>query len=162
MDDDLLPGKRCLESFLEAALQLEDEFGVLGQYGRIVPPDNTYCSKDVPRAKQFREVDFIVQAYFVKTSRLAALLKFRWETGYFDDRLPNDDLLLCSSLKYYHDLRCYLLPANDDKETELDRSVLNDDFGHWTHPGHFPLRHQFIQRLLFYGWKPLYMTGGRK
>lgn len=159
MDDDLLPGKRCLESFLDVALQMEDEFGVLGQFGRIVPPDNSYSSRDVPRKNHVKEVDFIVQAYFVKTSRLYTILKFRWKIGYFDDRLPHDDLLLCSSFKYYHDLRSFLLPANEDKESSLDKSVLNNDFGHWKLPEHFPLRQQFIQRLLFYGWEPLYKTG---
>lgn len=159
MDDDILPGKKCLESFLHVALKLNNEFGVLGQYGRLISSKNKYIARDVPREGQLKEVDFIVQAYFVKTSNLYSLLKFRWDIGYFDDKLPHDDLLLGASLKYCHDLRCYLLPLSDDKETTFDREVLNSDFGHSTQSDHYWLRQQFINRIIFYGWQPLHVTG---
>lgn len=159
MDDDILPGKKCLEFFLETALNLNNEFGVLGQYGRLITGGNKYVGGDVARESKIKEVDFIVQAYFVKTSNLYSLLKFKWEIGYFDDKLPHDDLLLGSSLKYYHDLRCYLLPLCSDPEKTFDRRSLNNDYAHCSLPDHYQLRQQFINRIIFYGWKPLHITG---
>ena len=161
IDDDLLPGCQCLEAFLEAALQIENEFGVLGQFGRIVSAEGYYRAVNIPRNDRFREVDFIVQAYFVKTCNLHNLLRFRWETGYFEDKLPEDDLLLCASLKYYQDLRCYLTPWNGNPETLLNQHVLDESFALSSRKDHYYRRQKFIDRITCYGWKSLHITGER-
>ena len=158
MDDDLLPGRKCLEAFLEAALQLEDEFGVLGQFGRILSPDGNYRVTDIPLNDRFQEVDFIVQAYFVKTCNLHYLLRFRWETGYFEDELPEDDLLLCAALKYYRGLRCYLTPWDGNQEDLLKRHILDESLGLSSRQDHLYRRQLFIDRIIYYGWKHLNIT----
>ena len=162
LDDDLLPGRKCLEGFLKTAEKLNDVFGVLGQFGRMISPTGQYLSNEVPRGIGIREVDIIVQAYFVKTKNLHNVLKFRWEIDYFEDELPEDDLLLCSSLKFYHDLRCYLLPRDESRESNIDKWCLNRDFALCDRPDHLLKRQQFINRIITHGWKPLIMTGIRK
>ena len=159
MDDDLLPGRQCLEAFLEAALQLEDEFAVLGQFGRIISPDGYYHAVDIPLIDRFKEVDFIVQSYFVKTCNLHYLLKFRWDIGYFEDELPEDDLLLCAALKYYKDLRCYLIPLKTNRESLLNQHVLDESFGLSYRKDHLYKRQLFLDRIIYYGWKQLSITG---
>ena len=155
MDDDLLPSRKCLEFFLSAASKLNDQFGVLGQYGRMLTPEGRYSFKEEFREIGLKEVDFIVQAYFVKTGNLHHLLRFRWEIGYFEDELPEDDLLLCSSLKYYNDLRCYLLPLDESGESLLDNRSMRQDFALCSRPEHLFKRQRFIDRIIRFGWKPL-------
>ena len=159
IDDDIYPEQRCLEFFLNSALKLNNKFSVLGQYGRIILPDGRYFARTIEREKEFKEVDFIVQAYFVKTSNLHHLLRFRWEIGYFEDELPEDDLLLCAALKYYQDLRCYLTPWDENEETLLNKHILDESFALSDRENHLYQRQLFIDRIIYYGWKPLYITG---
>src|SRR4030095_10430567 len=58
LDDDMLPGLRCVEHFLRSAMQIGN-FGVLGQMGRIIQPDGVYRYEHVPRTGGFVETDVI-------------------------------------------------------------------------------------------------------
>lgn len=158
LDDDLLPGKRCLEAYLRTALQLED-FGVLGHFGRIVTPSGFYKYFNTPSQNRVLECDFIIRAYFVKTCNLSRLVDMRWELGYFEDEKPEDDLLMCGAMKYYRDLRCYVIPTYDDPETLLNPKGLETAYALSRRPDHIFKRNMFIRRLRHHGWKPIYETG---
>lgn len=154
LDDDLLPGRKCLEFFLNEAEKIED-FGVLGQIGRMVDDDLVYRPKSVKRNNELQDVDFIVRAYFTKTKHLHNVVKFRWELGYFEEELIEDDLLLCASLKFYEQLPSYLLPYNRDIESLINYDELSPDFALSERSNHYLKRNDFIRRLIKAGWKPL-------
>lgn len=154
IDDDLLPGNRCLESFLRASLK-KPEFGVLGQFGRIINPNGIYSPVEIQRSNSFIETDFIVRAYFTKTQYLHNIVRFRWQIGYFNEPHLEDDLLLCASLKYYENLPCYLIPKDQDIESLVNKKELstNDALSH--RQDHIIRRISFVKRLKYYGWKPI-------
>lgn len=158
LDDDLFPKKRCLEAYLRTALQLED-FGVLGHFGRIVTPSGFYKYFNITSQDNLLECDFIIRAYFIKTSNLSCLVRMRWELGYFEDKKPEDDLLMCGAMKYYKDLRCYVVPTYGDDETNLESAILESPHALSQRPDHIFKRNMFIRRLRYHGWKPLYETG---
>src|SRR5687768_4982489 len=64
-DDDMLPGRRLIEHFVNAADSLQ-QFGVLGQQGRLVGSDGTYHAEGVGRSEHFLPVDVVVRGYFVR------------------------------------------------------------------------------------------------
>lgn len=154
IDDDLLPGKKCLESFLRAATEMP-EFGVLGQFGRIIDADGVFRPREISLTCSFIETDFIVRAYFIKTQCLYNIVRFRWKIGYFDDFFPEDDLLLCAALKYYDGLSCYLIPFNGDPETLVGKEELGTAHALSDRNEHYYKRRKFIKRLEYYGWKSL-------
>lgn len=156
IDDDLLPGKKCLQAYLEAATVLP-EFGVLGQFGRILSRDNIYRPNEIALTNKFIQTDFIVRAYFTRTRTLHNLIRFRHEIGYFDDQLPEDDLLLCASLQYYENLSCYLIPFNSDVETLVNKEELNGLHALSFRNEHYNNRNRFIKRIIFHGWNPLHL-----
>jgi hypothetical protein len=158
IDDDLLPGRRCLETYLMAAGKI-GEFGVLGQFGRTLEQDNVYRPNEILQQDTFIETDFIIRAYFVKTCYLHNVIKFRWEIGYFDDTIfGEDDLLLCASLKYFEGLSCYQLPFNHDPETRVNKKELSDEYALSKRDTHYIKRTKIVKRLLYYGWQPLHAT----
>src|SRR5690606_23979027 len=129
-----------------------------GQYGRIIDSDGTYRPKEIELTNSFIETDFIIRAYFVKTRYLHNLIRFKWHIGYFDNPFPEDDLLLCSSLKYYENLSCYLIPYNNDPETLVNKQELTSEYALSSRTNHYEARTQFIKRIMYYGWKPIHLN----
>lgn len=152
IDDDLLPGTKCLEGFLESADKLKD-FGVLGQLGRIISADGIYRPVDIARNENLIETDFIIRAYFTKTSNLHNLIKFRWHLNYFEEEFMEDDLLLCAALKYYNKLSCFLIPLQDDREYLVNKVELSSQYALSKRYDHYQKRIDFVKRLTSVGWK---------
>lgn len=152
IDDDLLPGTKCLEGFLEAANKLEN-FGVLGQLGRIIDPDGVYRPVDITRNESLIETDFIIRAYFTKTVNLHNVIRFRWHLDYFEEKFMEDDLLLCAALKYYNKLSCYLIPLNNDPEYLVNRVELSSRYALSNRYDHYQKRIDFVKRLISVGWR---------
>lgn len=161
IDDDVLPGRKCIETYLKSAKD-HPNFGVLGQIGRTLSADNKYRPKNIRLSENFIETDFVIRGYFVKTRYLYNVLRFKWFLGYFETDFIEDDLLLCSSLKYYENLSCYLIPFNGDRETLVNKEELSDDYSLSSRTNHYYERTQFIKRIMFYGWKPLNETNKLK
>lgn len=155
LDDDILPGKKCIETYLQAAQRCPD-FGVLGQIGRTLQSDNIYRPTNTVSTDEFVETDFIIRAYFVKTRYLHNIIRFKWHIGYMETNLIEDDLLLCTSLQYYENLSCYLIPFVGDQETLVNKEELVDEHSLCSREGHYFLRSIFIKRVLLYGWVPLH------
>jgi hypothetical protein len=156
LDDDMLPGLKCVEHFLRSARQIGD-FGVLGQDGRIIPEDGIYRYGHVPRRETFVETDVIVRGYFVSTRNLSYIQKFRWTIGYFDEPLPEDDLILCTALQVSAGLYCYLTPLDPDQETLMNKRELNNDYALSMRSDHLTKRREFLQRARQFGWCHLKM-----
>ena len=154
LDDDLLPGKKCLEGFLNAANKI-GKFGILGQLGRIIDEDGIYRPIDVERRDYFLETDFIIRAYFIETKYLHNIVKYRWKLNYFEEYHLEDDLLLCASIKYYENLPILLLPKNDDIEYLVNREELNTNDALSKRIDHRKRRIAFVKRLMLNGWKSI-------
>jgi hypothetical protein len=155
LDDDLLPGQRCVEHFLAGAMQIR-RFGVLGQLGRIIQPDGLYRYEHVPRTSDFVETDVIIRGYFVSTDSLCHLLQFKQIMGHFDELMATDDLLLCTALHTLAGLSSYLTPYDEDDETLINKRELSDHHALSDHPGHLERRQEFLDRAMRAGWIPLY------
>jgi len=154
LDDDMLPGLRCVEHFIRSAREIET-FGVLGQLGRILPADGVYRYGDVPRGPAFVETDLVVRGYFVRTSNLWCVGRFRWIMNYFDEFLPEDDLLLCISLRMCAGLGCYLTPHDPDIETLMNKEELSREYALSMRAEHLDKRRDFLRRAVACGWVPL-------
>jgi GT2 family glycosyltransferase len=154
LDDDMLPGLRCVEHFLRCAKQI-GTFGVLGQLGRIIHPDGVYRYADVPRTDGFVETDVIIRGYFVRTENLAHLLRFKQMMS-VDEFVSTDDLLLCTAVRTLAGLSCYLTPSERDDESLMNKRELSDDFALSSRPEHLESRQGFLDRAIRAGWVPLH------
>lgn len=152
-DDDMLPGRRCVEHFLACATDLQ-AFGGLGQIGRIVDPDGTYRSgEDVARGRGFTEVDIIVRALFVPTSCLVHAPQARALLQPGKD--PEDDILMAVGLAMYAGLGCYLTPLDPDPATLVNMRELPSPYALSSRPTHDQSRSRLTRRAVSLGWSPL-------
>lgn len=148
-DDDMLPGQRVLEHFLQSARGLE--FGVLGQFGRCFPPDcQQYLCTDIPRGPELQPVDMIVRAYFVRTRHLHHVLRLKWALP--PVQLKQDDMLLACALRMYGGLQSYLTPRSDDVQTSVIFRPLDDQFALARTHDHFARRTATLRAIAALGW----------
>ena len=152
VDDDMLPGRRCVEHFLAWAGNLR-AFAALGQLGRIVDADGTYRADDVARGPGFTEVDILVRALFVPTQSLVHALQAR--TVLQAIREPEDDILLAVALAMYAGLRCYLTPLDPNPETLVNLRELPSPYALSSRPTHEQVRSQLTRKAVSLGWRPL-------
>jgi hypothetical protein len=152
IDDDMMPGRRCVEHFLRAAESLPS-FGALGQEGRIVDANGAYQSRNIPRNDDFTEVDILVRAYFTQTSCLHHVQDMRTLLGNFDD--PEDDILLAVGLSMYAGRGCYLTPIDPDPETLVNRRELETPHARCSRPSHYRDRSRLLESAVGLGWQPL-------
>lgn len=154
IDDDMLPGTRCVEHFLDAASRSQ-HFGVMGQLGRMLARDGIYRAKDVQRTDRFVEVDIVVRAFFVRTRNLPYIVQLRWQMGYMHEQLPEDDLLLCIAMQLFAGLPCLLTPADEDCETQCNKRELRSAHALSKRPDHLARRNAVLERARSKGWIPL-------
>ena len=152
IDDDMMPGRRCIEHFLTAAEQMKS-FGALGQMGRIVHANGAYQSRNVPRNHGFTEVDFLVRAYFTHTHCLSRVPQMRTLLGNAGD--PEDDILLSVGLSMYAGRSCYLTPVDADPQTMVNMRELESPHARCNRPSHYDGRSQLLQSAVALGWRPL-------
>lgn len=161
LDDDLVPGARCIEHMLAHARAIEegtapgeradgqprtgDGFGALGQLGRRLR-NGRYCSHDVPRSDGLREVDCLVRGYLVPTRHLALLAPLRWEQPQlFYPGMGEDDLVLALALRRAG-LPLYVTPLDPDPATRMDAENLPEPDALSHRPDHLVRRDRFVQR----------------
>ena len=152
LDDDLLPGTRCVEHFWQHAEQLR-VFGALGQLGRIVAADGEYRPRDIARGPGFTEVDILVRAFFVPTEGLVCIPQTRAMLGESSD--PEDDILLAVGLSMQAGRACYLTPADPDPETMVNRRELASPHARNARPAHLPNRSRLLRSAVGLGWQPI-------
>lgn len=153
LDDDLLPGCRCVEWFLHYANSLTD-FGVLGEFGRSLDKNGIYKIEDVPQWNAFKEVDIIIRAYFVKTKYLSNIIKLKSIFSSIPTNLLEDDILLCASMKMFSNLWCFLVPYSFDNSFSVDISSLEEDFALSGRIDHRQRRINFTSMLIRNWWRP--------
>lgn len=153
LDDDMVPGSRCVEHFVAAAESLPG-FGSIGQLGRVIPPDGVYRPRGVPRLPHPREVDVLVRGFFVRTRNLHHIAHLRWLMNYVDEQVPEDDMLLCVAMRLCAGLRNYLTPADPDPETLMNRTELPDPHALHRRPDHIRRRVTFMRTARELGWLP--------
>ncbi|ADP84974.1 glycosyltransferase family 2 protein [Pseudofrankia inefficax] len=151
VDDDMLPGTRCVEHFVNTAESLPG-FGSIGQMGRIVPPDGVYTARNVGRLPKAREIDILVRGFFVRTRNLHHIAQLRWLMNYMAEQVPEDDMLLCVAMRLCAGLRNYLTPNDPDPETLMNRSELPDPHALHRRPDHIQRRIDFMLAARAIGW----------
>jgi hypothetical protein len=154
VDDDMLPGSRCVEHFVDAAESLPG-FGTIGQMGRIVPADGIYKARDVGRLAHAREIDVLVRGFFVRTRNLHHIPQLRWLMNYTEEQVPEDDMLLCVAMRLCAGLRNYLTPLDPDPETLMNRVELPDPHALHRRPDHIRRRIDFMLAAKAIGWLPV-------
>ncbi|MBL7489597.1 glycosyl transferase [Frankia sp. AgB1.9] len=151
VDDDMLPGARCVEHFVNTAESLPG-FGSIGQMGRIVPSDGVYTARNVGRLPKAREIDILVRGFFVRTRNLHHIAQLRWLMNYMAEQVPEDDMLLCVAMRLCAGLRNYLTPNDPDPETLMNRSELPDPHALHRRPDHIQRRIDFMLAARAIGW----------
>jgi len=152
IDDDMLPGTRCIEHFWTQAEKLR-AFGALGQLGRILDAEGRYHPRDVPRGLGFTEVDLLVRAFFVPTNCLTYIPQIRAMLGESHD--PEDDILLAVGLAIQAGQACYLTPADSDPETLVNKRELASPYARYARRTHLQARSRLLDRAMALGWKPI-------
>ena len=152
LDDDMVPGTRCVEHFWSQAEELRT-FGALGQVGRIVAANGDYRVHNVPRRPGLTEVDLLVRAYFVPTHCLAYVPQMRALLGLSHD--PEDDILLAVALSMQAGLSCYLTPADPDPQTQVNWRELPAPHARGARDVHLPARSRLLRAAIDLGWRPL-------
>jgi hypothetical protein len=156
IDDDMLPGSRCVEHFLIWAEHLRT-FGALGQIGRIARADGVYQPRDVSRNADFTEVDVLARAFFVRTNSLVHVQQMRTLVDGSAD--PEDDILLAIGLAIHGAMRCFLTPADADPQTLVNVRELGSGYSRSGRPNHLQLRTRLLQRAMELGWQPQLSRG---
>jgi hypothetical protein len=150
-DDDMLPGRRLIEHFLRCAAAVP-RFGVLGQAGRMAADGGkAYGCAQIFPDDGFREVDVIVRGYFVRTTNLEYLLKFR---EHFAPSRRGCDIVLATGLKLLAGLSAYLTPATTDEEERMNKAELPDDYALHREAGHYEERTSILRGAYDLGWRP--------
>lgn len=146
-DDDMLPGTRCLEHFIEHVSSSRD-YGVLGQRGRAVR-DNAYDFADVmPVRDAFLPVDLCIRAYFVRASLLPSVHEIKREAIARDwgDLLWEDDMLLAAGCRLAgRDVA--LTPASNDPEASIGLKELDSSFALSARPDRIDRRNDAWRRI---------------
>ncbi len=151
-DDDMLPGSRCLEHFLDHARW--GRFGVLGQNGRRLKPDGVYRTAKVRRTRKYEEVDLVVRAYFVQTRNLPLIATTRWDFGLQGATDAEDDILLAVAMQLKAGLGCYLTPHSSDEETSVVKTPLPSPHALSQRRDHLARRTDLLRRAQAMGWEP--------
>lgn len=151
VDDDMLPGTRCVEHFVDTADSLPG-FGSIGQMGRIIPSDGVYTARNVGRMPRPREIDILVRGFFVRTRNLHHIAQLRWLMNYMAEQVPEDDMLLCVAMRLCAGLRNYLTPSDPDPETLMNRTELPDPHALHRRPDHIQRRIDFMLAARAIGW----------
>ncbi len=153
LDDDMLPGIRCVEHFWSQAEELRT-FGALGQMGRIVRANGGYRAHNVSRGPGFTEVDLLVRAYFVPTHCLSYVPQMRALLGLSHD--PEDDIVLAVGLSMQAGLASYLTPDDPDPETLVNRGELPTPYARNSREEHHSARSRLLRTAVDLGWRPLH------
>lgn len=160
VDDDFLPGERCVEACLQAAGLVAGQFATIGQIGRRFVYEHgnwRYRRKNSPRLSSFPcPCDLTCRMHFVRREHLWHVLPFRERVA---ERLPlhasiHDDLLLCLGLQMATNLGSFLIPSDGPqiKVAELDdNQPLNS-----RRRGHVRERAELIQEASRLGWRSLW------
>ena len=149
LDDDMVPGIRCVEHFWSQAEKLRT-FGALGQVGRIVTANGDYEVRNVPRRPGFTEVDLLVRAYFVPTHCLTYVPQMRALLGLSHD--PEDDILLAVALSMQGGLSSYLTPATRIRRRGSTGGVCPLPYARGARDIHLPRRSQLLHEAINLGW----------
>lgn len=134
-DDDLAPGPRCLEHFLNH-VETDNSIGVLGQLGRIIT-GNKYLIKDAPRGRQtFTEIDICIRAYFVKSLVLTNIKDISEQIFLKrkNDLFWHDDMLLSAACRIAKK-NLAVTPLEEELETIINYKELPSPHALSANPG---------------------------
>lgn len=148
IDENCSINENCVESFLNASYA-EPNFGAFGLKGAIIDPDiNEYWRPFLNLTNSLLKTDFVQGVCFVKTSYLHHVITIKNDLFYFNEEFPEDDILLCASLKITKNLSTFILNdagliLTDFKKPPLPYKVMFHIAQKKT---------EFIKKLVWHGW----------
>jgi len=158
-DDDAVPGRRCLEYYLESAREIGD-FATLGQQGRFCRTARgriRYSRRKIRPAVEPRPVDLCVQSHFLRTENLPFALEFRhalWRRFGSDVPAIHDDIMLCCGVQKATSHCSYLTRSFEDAENAYKQKPLRSPFAVAGRPGHYRDRSIMFRMAWEIGWRP--------
>lgn len=143
LDDDVVPGRRCLEFLLATARSRG--CGAVGEFGRRFL-FGEYRASDVARGPEPRRVDALVRSWLTPADYLAHVAATRWRhPELIYDGMGESDLLFALALREAG-LPLWIVPANDDPETGLCAETLPEPFALSSRPDHASRRQAIVTR----------------
>lgn len=165
LDDDLLPGPRCVENLLSVAQNLYGHFSTIGQIGRIyhrvtnagLAYEYKRRNAKIPQDESRAKVDLTCRAHFVRTSYLQESIKRLSHVSRVVGPAiarRHDDICLCQSIQRETGHPSYIVrvtPETALRAQDLpDGSVGASAAGSWTED-----RTKLIDAFAGMGWRSL-------
>lgn len=165
VDDDFLPGSKCVDVCLRTAERLNQEFATIGQIGRrFTSEDGTwrYRRKNSPRLRTGPcPCDMTCRTHFVRCSDVRHVLSLREQLlpQFREHVAVHDDILLCLSIQMATRFASVLIPTEGDqiKVSELDDH--NPISRRKTHMQH---RNELINACADAGWRSRWVDAWAK
>jgi hypothetical protein len=134
VDDDYLPGRKCVEHFLHFA-RLNPHVGLFGQLGRII--GRQYNTRDVPRGDfNCKKVHMLVRGYFLRRQCIPDVLRL-WQE--FPGPVRHDDILLAAAVRHLSGKEIVITPRQGH-DTDMIEEELPDPHANFLRPGHIATR----------------------
>jgi hypothetical protein len=161
IDDDLVPGNRCIENLLRNYELVGGKYATIGEIGRI-HDSGKYAKRNIRRHGQLRRVDMTARGHFIRTGNMRHVLNAKWSliekfgSEAFDLVAVHDDLLLCCGIQMATGWPSYLTASNSDKATLIRHRDLPDNGGGVSAKLDFVAdRNRLIQMFQAIGWESL-------
>ena len=126
-DDDLLPGDKCIEHYIDNAKKLNDKFATLGCVGRRFTYSDSrveYVSRNLRLRRQPVWVDMTCRSHFVRADLAHHALRYMSEAKPFIDEselIIHDDFWLCLGIRYATRHASHLVRKVDDMASHSPR-----------------------------------------
>lgn len=165
IDDDLLPGERCIELCEQAAKDLADRFATIGEMGRRFLPTQDGIAYDptniTGRDKRIRVVDATVRMHFCVRKWVSHAIRMRDALigRVSADALWHDDLLLCQGIQAAEKVPSYVLRrwGAEGSLIEKNMPMYQERFQAMSEKSsHVPTRTELLRSMQKLGWKSLY------
>lgn len=162
IDDDLVPGSRCIENLLMNYEWVDGKCATIGEIGRNHTLSGEYVKRNLKRYDSPRRVDMTARGHFVRIEHMRHVLNAKWELidkfGEYAKRLVSvhDDLLLCCGIQMATNWPTYLTAKNDDSKSRIRLHDLPDGGGGVSSkPSFVDDRNRLIQMFQSIGWESL-------
>lgn len=153
-DDDMVPAKYMLESFINSASDLNDQFATLGGIARFVH-EGAVRSRNVARsARRCRPVDVTCRAHFMLTEHVPYAIADRircQQDGMSGAVLRNDDVFLSLGVQLATGFSSYL-SRKTGKADRINSKDLAAPFAVGFNKDHHSSRAELVRWYMRQGW----------
>ena len=153
-DDDMVPAKYMLESFINSASDLNDRFATLGGIARFVHEGEVKTRNVSRRVSRCRPVDVTCRAHFMLTENVPYAIADRircQQDGMSDAVLRNDDMFLSLGVQLATGFSSYLTRRTKKKD-RINSKDLAAPFAVGSNEDHYSSRAELVRWYMRQGW----------